>query len=279
MKKYSISLAAVLLAFSITVSPTNVDYGNVAVRAITYRTITVGGVPHGDSATATLTGLNAGDWFINGGGNKCLDESKKGYPCAFEIGFMPKSKGPKSAKLVVAYRGSTASSTLKGIGVDAVCEQKVVLCNYAHLYKGVFSWNEGLRGPNSSTVTVMQADIDGLTVACNGTMTITDEGGTHVFTSNGKGLVAVEFKIDDQERKVYNITVACPSPGNAGKPSQPAELGHFDMQTYDQLHPQRGVPVVEGMDLAGNSSYENPAADALNGVTGQVIVRWNLKRK
>jgi len=192
--------------------------------------------------------------------------------------------------VVKDFRGGRATAALKGNGVRALCENKVVSCNYAHLYSGVFSWNDGLQGAGSSTSIVMQADIDGLNVACNGTETIRDEGGSHVLVSKGSGLVAVEFKVDDENRKVYNITVACPSPGNSDKPSQRAELGHFDQQTYEQLKTKAGPPIVPkgentlidftpGVDLIGTTSYPNPGVDQLNGVTGTVVVTWKLTRK
>jgi hypothetical protein len=161
----------------------------------------------------------------------------------------------------------------------ATCEPKVVFCNYAHLYSGGFSWNDSLKGAKSSTFIAMRADIDGLRVACNGTETMTDEGGTKVLKSQGTGLVAVEFKDDENQRPAYNITVACPSPGDAETPSQPAELGHFDQQTYDQLKTSGGPRIIPGVALIGSSRYENPAADSVNGVTGTVTVTWNLKRK
>ena len=44
---------------------------------------------------------------------------------------------------------------------------------------------------------VMQADIDGLRVTCSGTETVTDNGVSHVMKSQGNGLVAVEFKNDE----------------------------------------------------------------------------------
>ena len=164
-------------------------------------------------------------------------------------------------------------------GVDPDCVMKVVACNYAHLYSGVFSWNSVLKAPNSSTVIVMQADIDGLRVTCSGTETVTDNGVSHVMKSQGNGLVAVEFKNDEDKRPVYNITVACPSPGDADTPSQPAELGHFDQQTYDQLTTAAGGPISPGVDLIGSSTYPNPDNDAVNGVTGDVVVKWSLKHK
>jgi hypothetical protein len=277
LSRSTAALSAVFAAFTLTITPTSHDYGEVAVNAQTSKDFVVAGVANGDSALAILTGPDANQWKLQGW-SVChkLDSQAK---CSFEVDFWPKSVGPKTAALVVrdSY-GNRVTAQLKGKAVQPICESKVVFCNYAHLYKGVFSWNDALRGGNSSTVIVMQADIDGLSVKCNGTETITGQGTTQVLTSNGSGLVAVEFKVDDTMRQVYNITVACPSPGNADTPSQRAELGHFDQQTYDQQTTNAGVPVTPGVDLIGSSSYENPANDPVNGVTGTVTVKWNLKR-
>lgn len=297
VSRSAVALAVGFVAASITITPTSHDFGNVAVNGVAFKAFPVGGLRATDSATGSLTGPDA-DQFIIGpssqGGVRselCRVDLADAQTCGFDVLFSPKSKGPKSATLVVKdFRGGRATAALKGNGVEAVCEMKVVSCNYAHLYSGVFSWNDGLQAAGSSTSIVMQADIDGLNVACNGTETIRDEGGSHVLISKGSGLVAVEFKTDDENRSVYNITVACPTPGNSDNPSQRAELGHFDQQTYDQLKTKAGPPkipnventlidVTPGVDLIGTTSYPNPGVDAVNGVTGTVVVTWKLKRK
>lgn len=280
MSRSVAALSVAFLGFTITVTPASHDWGDVAVNANVDKDFAVAGIANKDSALATVTGTDANQFIMQGGNDRCEVDTANGFQCSFSVTFWPKSIGPKTATLVVRdYHGSRVSVPLKGRGVQPVCESKVVLCNYAHLYKGIFSWNDVLRGAKSSTVIAVTANIDGLKVVCSGTQTITEEGVARVWTSNGSGLVAVEFKEDDTMRKVYNITVACPSPGNADTPSERAELGHFDQQSYEQRTTAAGGPIVPGVDLVGSSSEENPANDPVNGITGTVTVKWNLKKK
>ena len=58
-----------------------------------------------------------------------------------------------------------------------------------------------------------------------------------------------------------------------GSPVQPAELGHNDLQTYQQ----RATTIAQKL-LQGSSKYPAPESDAVNGVTGSVQVSWNISR-
>lgn len=154
-----------------------------------------------------------------------------------------------------------------------------MFCNYAHLYTGVVRWNSVLRGPTSSTTIAVQVDVVMGRASCNGSETISDvASGSKRGDITGDGLIAVEFKVDDARRQVYNITVACPSPSwratetDAAIPSRPAQLGDYEQQSYDQ--PAESV----GMDLVGSNSYQDGAADPVNNVDGTVTVSWSLKR-
>ena len=164
------------------------------------------------------------------------------------------------------------------------CEPKVVPCNYAHLYRGSFSWQSTLLGPygqNRRTVTITvvngQATCDGsetdVIISKVGDQTYTT---TEVGTINGPGLIAVEFDQDSEDGLVYRVTGACPSPqwqASRQMPSQPAELGSsYYEQSYNQ-------PATEtGMDLVGNRSEPHPDTDQQNGVSGAMRVTWSLKR-
>ncbi len=279
MSRSAAALAVGFLVASITITPASHDFGDVAVNASVAKDFLVGGVANRDSALAILTGPDATQWIIQDGAERCWVNLQDSIPCSFNLSFWPKSLGPKTATLVVRdYHGNRVTAQLKGKGVQALCEMKVVFCNYAHLYSGVFKWDDVLRAPKASTVIAVEAKVDSGRVSCNGTETLTDEGGSRVLTSNGNGLIAVEFKVDDTMRQVYNITVACPSPGDADTPSQRAELGHFDQQSYDQRTTAAGVPVAPGVDVIGDNSYES-GTDPVNNVTGRVTVTWNLKRQ
>ena len=164
------------------------------------------------------------------------------------------------------------------------CEPKVVPCNYAHLYRGSFSWQSTLLGPygqNHRTVTV---NVINGRATCEGSETdviISKVGDqtyttTEVGTINGPGLIAVEFDQDSEDGLVYRVTGACPSPqwqASRQMPSQPAELGSsYYEQSYNQ-------PATEtGMDLVGNRSEPHPDTDQQNGVSGAMRVTWSLKR-
>jgi len=211
--------------------------------------------------------------------------------CDQVVLFVPSSLGPKSATLVATGLGTRGTAQLKGEGVFS-CLMKVVFCNYAQLYDGSFRWKTNLSAPKHSyTETVDVAVVNGV-ATCNGAATATDEGRTTTGKITGTGLIAVEFEnTKDREdedqpsrlapsRLVYRITVACPSPAwpptednPRGTPSQPAELGHTEMKSYDQQ------ATAIGIDLIGSSSYPAPESDALNSVTGQVQVSWSLKRQ
>jgi hypothetical protein len=283
MSRSAVTLAVAFVAITITVTPSSQDFGDTAISGgHVQKNFAVAGIANRDSASATLTGRDASEWTVMSATmGRCTVDKANGTPCEFVVGFDPTTPGPKTASLIVRdYHGNRVSVPLTGRGVQPICVPKVVFCNYAHLYSGVFSWNYVLRGPGSSSTVIAQADIRGLDVTCNATETIAAKGSdTHVFISKGKGLVAVEFKVDDENRKVYNITVACPTPGNKDTPSQPAELGHFDQQTYDQLKTDSGVVVSPGVDLCGTSSSPAPEADDVNGITGTVVVTWELRRK
>jgi hypothetical protein len=90
---------------------------------------------------------------------------------------------------------------------------------------------------------------------------------------------------------VYQITAACPTPdwppgpnGEAATPSQPAELGHNDRSTYKQPDGliRQGWTLEQAVAglyrLQGTLSYPAPETDQLNGVSGAVVVSWNLTR-
>jgi hypothetical protein len=264
---------------AITIAPASHNYGRVAVNGTSLASFAVSGLPVGGLVTASLSGANPGDWVVGIRGLTSPTCSNQGQadPCSFTVDFSPNSVGPKSATLVVTDNlGSRATAALTGVGVGALCEMKVVPCNYAHLYDGTFSWQYGLIASHgtsrfSVTVTVVHG-----VATCRGSQTASSPTtGSVTGAITGPGLIAVEFLQDSLGRLVYDITATCPTADHPdlGGPSRPAEPGgENEMKTYEKL--ARAV----GMNLVGTHSYPAPETDPVNGVTGTVSVVWNLSR-
>jgi hypothetical protein len=288
---------------AITISPTSHDFGSVARRGIAsvHFTLTVSPVTPGATLRLTITGPDAADFSVNGAPNepdtvdlnnpaRCA-VSSQGAQCEVYVEFRPQSNsvlGPKAARLeAIDSRGNVATAPLKGKVVAALCEHKVVPCNYAMFYSGTVAWTSGLSGPGGTESEHVQVDVVNGVASCNGSATSASLGRTRTGSITGTGLIAVEFEETDTSTTgrpspkilVYRVTVACPSPAwpatvdEAATPSRPAELGHNEQGSYNQ--PATGGI---GMNLEGSSSIPSPDADPANGITGLVSVRWSLKR-
>jgi hypothetical protein len=279
------------IARVVTVTPASHDFGQVAIgggSGTTSFRVQMANAGRQDSVDATIAGPDAPDFRV--GSSSCKAPLGTG-PCSVDVWFAPKIQGPKVARLELTdSKGGKAIAALKGTGVSPVCTNRVVFCNYAHLYSGTFNWTSNLSGPAGSTSETVSVTITHGVAGCNGTVVSTFKGRSRTGAVTGTGLVAVEFDNDtlpngDRDPKageVYRITVACPSPAfqatadEAATPSRPAELGDFFQQTYDQrITPPFKAPLV---DLVGSTSYPAPDVDALNGVNGAVQVNWSLKR-
>ncbi len=280
-------------AAGVTVTPAQYDFGKTAVPGGTsLHQFTVSSAP-GDWLDLSVTGPNAAEFIITGKGTngadasgrfstQCLDaDYNPTSSCPVDMDFKPSSMGVKTATLIVANRrGERATVPLRGEGVVAGCEWKVVSCNYGHLYSGTFRWTSGLSAPGSQYSEHVQVDIVNGVATCNGSATQSEQGQSRTGAITGKGLLAVEFERDDKKRLVYRITAACPTPDwpatpdAAGTPSQRAEMGHNDRSTYEQP-----ATAIAQADLTGSSSYPAPETDNLNGVTGAVSISWSLKQR
>jgi hypothetical protein len=281
------TVTAAGIARTVTVTPTSLDFGQVAIGGGTNaKSVDIRMAAPGpkDSVIAVLAGPDVADFRMS---PSCQDPSLAAGPCSQQVWFQPSLQGPKVARLELTdTRGGRATVTLKGTGVSPVCTNKVVFCNYAHFYTGTFNWTSNLTGPGASTSETISVDILHGVASCNGTVKSTFQGRSRTGAVTGTGLVAVEFDNDtlpngDRDPKagtVYRITVACPSPDfkatadEPATPSRPAELGDFFQQSYDQK-----IKAV-GLDLVGSTSYPAPDVDPLNGVNGAVQVNWSLKR-
>src|SRR6476659_4021745 len=83
-------------------------------------------------------GPDANQWILSDIANRCSVDVQDSIPCSFELRFWPQSLGPKTATLVVRdYHGNRVTAQLKGKGVQALCEMKVVSCKRASVRRGV----------------------------------------------------------------------------------------------------------------------------------------------
>ena len=177
---------------------------------------------------------------------------------------------------------------------------EVVPCNYGALYTGEVSWSKSLvtqqqslnassvqRRTESVKVTVTKGQ-----AVCAGTL---DENrattgdvptrGKLRATISGKALFAVEFG-KSNGTDYYLVTVACPSEagtdstqnlktlawdGNAIT-STPPELDGREMQSDKQ------PATMIGMNLIGTITFPHPEEDPVNGSSGTVTVKWDLRR-
>jgi len=133
------------------------------------------------------------------------------------------------------------------------CQMKVVSCNYAHLYSGQFSWSNTINGPASQFHEQVTVGVKNGVADCVGTVRETENGQTQSGTISGPGLFAVEFERDSADKLVYRITAACPTAAGMGSPVQKAELGHHDVETYQQ----RATSIAQ-KELKGVSNYRPP---------------------
>ena len=269
-------------AAAIQIVPSRYDFGKVVVMGVGQPPKKPGMMvfeiffPDGvKPSSVTLTGPHAAEFGLYTSLSGC-PKVHGGVLCEQWLDFAPRSLGQKTATLVATDdKGNTATAALTGEGIGAVCEIKVVWCNYAHLYSGTLIWNGGTQAPGSQSREQVQVDVIAGAATCNGTVTESEQGRTKIGTITGPGLVAVEFDRDGQNKPVYRITVACPSPSwpatadTPATPSEPAELGHNEQNSYDQP-----APYGPGMNLKGD--YSTPYSDSVNGQTGTTWVSWEL---
>ena len=156
---------------------------------------------------------------------------------------------------------------------EPACKMTVVSCNYAYLYSGQFSWSNTINGSASQFHEQVTVGVKNGVADCVGTVKETSNGQTTTGTIAGAGLFAVEFERDSANQLVYRITAACPTAAGMGSPVQRAELGHHDMETYQQRATTIGQKVIQGA-----SNYPAPETDPVNGVTGTGQVTWNITR-
>jgi hypothetical protein len=181
----------------------------------------------------------------------------------------------------------------------------------ARYYSGTFAWRETLTARNSSgshrlaadhMVSISMVITDGV-VMCRGGVdgksqqwysgALTEDSATHGII-DGIGIINIEFSEGgmhsvgpdevelDEDTPSYNITITCPSPAvtstGGGEtirtPAEDARQGSsWEIQTYDWP----GAYLQSS--LRGNATWNHPATDPVNGVTGTVTVEWDLVKQ
>jgi hypothetical protein len=285
--------AAVQATF--TVTPTSHDFGDVALGASVaqpFKVVLPPGTPAGSTLSVAITGLYSMEFRVDPDTltvNSGVDCSGP-LVCTVTVSLFPQTLGPKTGALVITdAHGARVSVPLKGNGVQPLCTNQVVFCNYAHLYSGIFGWTIALSSSIGQDSTWAQVYVTNGSALCMGGAKSVDHGQSRRGVIMGKGLFAVEWLEDPMYPWVYQITAACPSPewppgpnGEAGTPSEPAELGHNDQSTLKQPDPRIRAgwtlqqTVARITTLQGGLRLPAPETDPLNGVSGVVTIVWNL---
>jgi len=294
MMRATIVLLVLFGAATISIQPARHDFGKWGVRdgtletdrSMTFRVSMPAGVGAGDTLLVSLVG-NDGDFRLVEDRTPPPDrcDSDRPWPtattvrgvCNVDVVFEPQSPGIKVATLfMLDSRGNRGMADLTGEGVGALCEMKVVPCNYAYLYSGRFSWKIDLQDADTKTQTNVIVNVVKGAAVCSGTFVETDASAEPLHgTISGSGLIGVEFLEDPMYPLAYRIIASCPSTLLPDVPSQPATLGNSNTMESDR-QPASAVGVEQ---LTGTINYPAPESDPVNGVTGTVQVSWALGRK
>lgn len=178
--------------------------------------------------------------------------------------------------------------------------------NLARFYSGNFDWTTTLEvqghpsdGNVSKTVESVSVGIVAGKAVCKGTYKATEDSyqagklisrATTEGSISGPGYAMIEFGGGTDPKTgepIYTITVSCPThsgtvtsqsfvPGGSGSTdqiaAQPAEQGHHEWSTYEQ------VASENGKTLKGSTDDQHPDADPANNVVGRVKLIWSLTR-
>lgn len=288
---------------AITITPPSHDFGDINVNGMspakTFR-ITVSGPVLGNKLTVKVVGQDAREFphshdTIDLADPRLCTTTSQGATCTATVEFRPRGVGARFARLEVTDRfGTRGRADLKGKGVGGtVCLYRVVECNYAHLWSGMFSWSSVSNAPGEQDTETVDVTVVNGVATCNGGATSSSQGTTRTGRIQGTGLFAVEFMPALETPAVlgvtlwaYRITVACPSPhwpATANEPettSNPAEMGHGEVSS-DKQSAHNSAMTLDSLisilpTLQGQNSFPN--ADPVNSVTGNLTVKWNLKR-
>lgn len=276
---------------ALTLVPSSHDFGKAAVQGEAYREFRISGVTATTAPTlkAELTGRDAVDWYLQNDGMACWwpgrqdpnyrndNPSSFGGTCEpFAVTFHPKTEGRKSAVLVVVDQlGNRVTAQLTGEAVPALCTNRVVFCNYAHLYSGAFHQTYNIEAQDSHLRSSVSVTVTKGEALCVGTQTQFQRGAdpeTVTKEITGPGLFAVEFLKDENDSLKYRISFGCPEPARRGERGAPP--------TYASTATELNQAVMYAQDLlAGSEDYPAPEADPENGVTGMVRTTWELRTR
>jgi hypothetical protein len=276
---------------ALTLVPTSHDFGKAGVQGEVYRVFRISGVTAATAPTlrAELTGRDSVDWYLQNDGSACwwpgrqdsnyVNNNPSPFPGTcdpFEVTFHPRTEGRKTAVLVVKDElGNRATAQLTGEAVAALCTNKVVFCNYAHLYSGTFNQTSNVETQDSYLRSTVMVTVTRGEAVCLGTQTQFQRNAdpeTVTKEISGPGLFAVEFLLGNNDSLKYRISFACPEPARRGEPGVPP--------TYASTATELNEAVMYAQDLlAGSEDYPAPEADPDNGVTGMVRTTWELRTR
>jgi hypothetical protein len=172
---------------------------------------------------------------------------------------------------------------------------------YGALYSGTVSWSKSLI-TQQSTLSASRQDrrVESVRVTvfsgratCAGTVEENRNSTGDVPTRGklraaitGPALFAVEFDKDASGKLYYLVTVACAS--EAGLTARSTSGPARRMETTSSPHRRSWMGARcratsswrrrWASNLAGSITFTHPDEDRLNGVTGTVTVRWDLKK-
>lgn len=274
---------------ALMLEPASHDFGNVAVHGEAEFEFRLSGatVRNADDLRVAIRGPDSVDWNILGDEVGCtwpgrFDSTRRtrpGFPGICDplgVRFSPKSEGRKNAVLEVTDSlGNRATARLRGNAVAALCTNRVVFCNYAHLYTGAFHQTYNIEAQDSYLRSSVSVTVTKGEALCVGSQTQFQRGAdpeTVTKEITGPGLFAVEFLKDENDSLKYRISFGCPEPARRGERGAPP--------TYASTATELNQAVMYAQDLlAGSEDYPAPEADPENGVTGMVRTTWELRTR
>ena len=131
--------------------------------------------------------------------------------------------------------------------------------NCAHYYNGTVTMTSELTGSVHQTKKVV-ATVSGGRATCR-------VSGSEITEFEAQGLVAVVHEATLVVGGGYSISVWCPEEAG-GQPNRRDE-------PQIKIEKQRAATYAT---LEGTDSFENPEADAANGIAGTVKITWTLRR-
>ena len=132
--------------------------------------------------------------------------------------------------------------------------------NCARYYDGTVTITSELKGSVQQSSRIV-ATVTGGRVICK-------VSGSEVEAFEGPGMLAVVHDAAQVVGGGYSINVWCPE--------EPGEVMKRGSEPQIVIMKQRAADYAT---LEGKDAYENPSADAVNGITGTETITWSLRRR